>query len=83
MSMVAFHFLFPNIAERETQTMPTCGNHGLPEDTYVFEEFYCVDHNCDCRRVMLGAWSMRRGQHLATINHAFLRRSPEMTHLCS
>lgn len=70
--MMAFYQLFPGIGLRETRTATIFGrDKSLPDDSYGFIELYCVDPDCDCRRVMINVLSERRRAHLATINHAF------------
>ena len=39
--------------------------------TYVFDEHYCADPACDCRRVLLLVFSVEERRPVATINHAF------------
>ena len=43
----------------------------LPGHTFLFMEFYCVDPDCDCRRVMLNVLDTESDKRVATINHAF------------
>lgn len=86
MGMIGFHHLFPDIAEKEMRTAEVRSDPVLPPDTYLFVEFYCVDPDCDCRRVMLNVASHKEKKHLATISHAFdIPRSdapvPEQTFL--
>jgi hypothetical protein len=61
------------LAERETRTLTTFGQDGLPADTYGLVEFYCADPDCDCRRVMLGVVSRKHLEigHLASISYGF------------
>jgi hypothetical protein len=70
--MMAFYQLFPEIGPRETRTATIFGrDRSLLNDSYGFVELYCVDPDCDCRRVMINVLSERGRAHLATINHAF------------
>ena len=70
--MLAFYQLFPEIGLKETRTATIFGgDRSLPHDSYGFVELYCVDPDCDCRRVMINVLSERGRAHLATINHAF------------
>jgi hypothetical protein len=70
--MMAFHQLFPEIGVKETRTAIIFGSaRSLPDDSYGFIELYCIDPDCDCRRVMINVLSERHGGHLATINHTF------------
>jgi len=68
---------FQELAERETRcvtlTTPALqfGRLVLPADEYGFDELYCVEAGCDCRRVMINVLARRAQAHLATINHAF------------
>lgn len=74
-----FSVLFQEIAQREQRRLILpddifeFGKLILPQGDYGFEELYCTEPGCDCRRVMLNAWSGHPPVHLATINHAFER----------
>jgi hypothetical protein len=75
--MMPFALFFREVAERETRTLEVVDIPGpvnprrLPVGKYAFVELYCVDPGCDCRRVMLNAYSDPSNAHLATINYAF------------
>jgi hypothetical protein len=71
MSLAPFYSLFPDLAAREVRTATVFNNPELPPDTYAFTELYCVEPDCDCRRVMLNVIAKRSNKHLASINHAF------------
>ena len=51
------------------ETSPSTGN--LPVDEYGFDESYCDEPGCDCRRVMINVLARNARAHVATINHAF------------
>jgi hypothetical protein len=67
--------IFPVIGPEETRSIiifPSAeGTSGIPPDEYALVELYCVDRNCDCRRVMINVISGQGRQHLATISHSF------------
>jgi hypothetical protein len=70
--MMSFPHLFPEIGPRETRTaIISGGDRSLPDDSHGFIELYCVDPDCDCRRMMINVFSETGPTHLATINHAF------------
>ncbi len=48
-----FHDLFPALAERETRciTVISRSKLELPPGDYFFQEMFCNDQGCDCRRV--------------------------------
>jgi hypothetical protein len=60
MPYVAFQELCPEVAQRETRgiTLPN-GGWGLPPGYYEFEEMYCDEPGCDCRRVLFTVLSSR------------------------
>jgi hypothetical protein len=71
MSMMAFHVLFPDEAKQESRTVTPVNLGDLPGHTFLFVEFYCVDPQCDCRRVMLNVIDTETHKQVATINHGF------------
>lgn len=74
MGLIPFVFLFPKQAEAETRTITTRGHPGLPDDEYALVESYCVDPQCDCRRVMLNVLGRQQGnRYLASISFGFDR----------
>ena len=92
MSMMRFAILFPDLAERETRTvkvfdpLPIDDPRYLPPGEYGFDELYCAERRCDCRRVMINVLSRDARDHVATINHAFEKPThdadvPEQTFL--
>jgi hypothetical protein len=64
-------------AERETRTAvlsetTQCDDVDfIPADEYGFDELYCDQRNCDCRRVIINVLARYARRHVATINHAF------------
>ncbi len=75
MHLVPFYRLFPGLAEKETRTVTTFGDFGLPADDYALVEYYCPDPECDCRRVMLNVFGRRQtaNHFLAAISYGFDR----------
>ncbi len=71
MTMVAFHALFPEEAENEVRTVTPSGDGSLPPRTFLFVEAYCVEKDCDCRRVMINVVDAEQREQVATINHGF------------
>jgi hypothetical protein len=77
MAMVSFVSLFPEVGNKETRRVGIEPEEGVepkkdvPPDWYFFEELYCDEPGCDCRRVIVNVIASSTRQHLATINHAF------------
>jgi hypothetical protein len=75
--MMRFGLLYPEVAGREMRTVsvlePLPGPDGrlLAVDEYGFDELYCEERGCDCRRVMINVLARDARQHMATINHGF------------
>jgi hypothetical protein len=69
MPFVAFHKFCPEVAARETRTIHVLpgSNLGVPPADYHFEEMYCDERGCDCRRVMFAVMSSARGDMEAVI----------------
>jgi len=71
MTMLAFHALFPEEAEKEYRSVHPMNDDSLPSHTFVLSEAYCVEPDCDCRRVMLNVLDTDTDTHVATINYGF------------
>ena len=71
MTMMGFHELFPEEAERECRTVRPINDESLPEHQFIFTEAYCFASNCDCRRVMVNVIDADTHQHVATLNYGF------------
>lgn len=78
--MFKFRTAFPEVAERETRVVvvfPAESGHDLlAPGGYAFDELYCEERDCDCRRVMINVYSVDTLAHLATINHSFEPPAP-------
>ena len=75
--MAPFHLLFPEIGSAQTRTVRVSAGRSIPKGEYGFFDRYCVDPDCDCRRVMLSVYSRARDALVATINHAFDEKNAE------
>jgi hypothetical protein len=72
MPFLGLHQVLPAVAESETRTMVVAEpGTPLPMDCYTFNEEYCADLGCDCRRVMLTVVSMAGQQIEAVINYGW------------
>jgi preprotein translocase subunit SecA len=71
MTMVAFHTLFPDVAETEGRAVTPFEDKDLPSQTFLFLEAFCAVPNCDCRRVILNVIDAGSSEHVTTINYAF------------
>ena len=77
MGMMRFALFFPELAIEETRcvtTSPAMKERGrvvLPADDYALDEWYCVDPDCDCRRVLFNILAGPAQTHVATISHGF------------
>src|SRR5579862_8906896 len=69
--MFKFRALFPDVAAKETRLLTVSIAGPIPPDRYVFDEYYCVEAKCDCRRTVLKVLAIGKGECVATINHAF------------
>jgi hypothetical protein len=71
--MAPFHARCPEIGVRQTRSVTVEeGAWGLPHDDYAFLEHFCVDPECDCRRVLLQVISQKKpGRILATIAYGW------------
>ena len=76
MAMLAFHALFPEEAQRECRTVTPMDYESLPNHMFVFLEAFCIEPNCDCRRVMLNVLDSETETHVASINYAFETPEP-------
>ena len=64
---------FPELAEREQKvwTVDAGSTDGLAPGSYLLEERYCLEQDCDCRRVQLWVHGLTTRQVIATIGYAF------------
>ena len=79
-SMLPFHVLFPEQAKNEVRTVTPFGDAVLPGRTFLFIEAYCIEPNCDCRRVLVNVVDAERREQVATISHAFEPPAPPHEH---
>ncbi|HEX4792382.1 MAG TPA: hypothetical protein VH370_01235 [Humisphaera sp.] len=77
MGMMRFALFFPELAIEETRCVTTSpammegSRVVLPADDYGLDEWYCVDPDCDCRRVLFNILAGPAQTHVATISHGF------------
>jgi hypothetical protein len=62
--------MFPD-GINECRAAHSKGHTELPDDEYGFIELYCIDSDCDCKRVMINVIATTSKKHLATINYGF------------
>lgn len=74
--MLAFDRAYLDLARREALAVQFLGEGGKPSGTLLFREFYCNDPGCDCRRVVLHAVWVERGQTVASIGYGFEPAAP-------
>ncbi|MBI3271402.1 MAG: hypothetical protein HYZ53_20595 [Planctomycetes bacterium] len=75
MPYVPFLQVQPDLALRECLTFKLGKHPSLPADEYALTELYCMDPNCDCRRVMLQVRARSRpGRVLASVTYGFDRQ---------
>jgi len=65
--------LFTEQAEKECRVITIFEHAVLPPDQYALSESYCLDPDCDCRRVMLNVLPRLGKRCLATISFGFDR----------
>ncbi len=66
-----FHERFPEISERETRSITTFRNTGVPKDDYGLVESYCNEPDCDCRRVFFNVLAHRQNKIVAVITYGW------------
>jgi hypothetical protein len=77
MEILPFEALFGELAVRETRVIAVVESASVgypkrvPVDEYGFDEWYCTDPDCDCRRVVFFVMSANANGHVATIEHFF------------
>lgn len=71
--MAPFYSRFKDLASRETRCLSLrVPQNDLPPGEYSLIEFYCVDPECDCRRVIIHVLAMGQSNAtLATINYGW------------
>lgn len=68
--MLTFSALDRELAQKETRVAYPPPETGLPKGPLFFNEFYCNEPRCDCRRVVILV-SDDKGTQLAGLNYAF------------
>jgi hypothetical protein len=73
MPFVPFYQRFPEIAEEETRVLTILpgANRGLISGEYVFQEMYCDEPDCDCRRVFFYVTSSKPNVADAVITYGW------------
>ena len=67
--MMPFDMLFTELASREVGIVYAHQDHRLPDGTYLFREFYCIDTGCDCRRVDLRVFNVETSEQVASLQY--------------
>jgi hypothetical protein len=70
----SFSELCPKIALEETRTFTILKEGELPSGTYILEETYCNQPDCDCRRVMLTVYREETGEIEAVVAYGWESR---------
>jgi hypothetical protein len=73
--MCPFHELFPDQAWKECRVMTLLRGDDPPAGEYAWAESYCLDPDCDCRRVMLNVLPRSGKEVLAFISFGFDREA--------
>ena len=71
MPMNPFRLVYPRIAQDECRTLTPRGHAELPDHTFLLDELYCSEADCDCRRVVLNVLDTDARRHVATLNYGF------------
>jgi SEC-C motif len=74
MPFVPFHQKFPEIARHETRVVAIFNDPVLPNGSYEFEESFCDEPGCDCRRVFWYVMSEKQKEPLAVIHYGWENR---------
>lgn len=76
MHYASFHAYLPEVAEIETRniTLGSGYSGNLPYGDYDLLEFYCIDPECDCRRVIFQVVSEQMMQVLVVVNFGWESR---------
>ncbi|HET6248811.1 MAG TPA: hypothetical protein VFE47_14030 [Tepidisphaeraceae bacterium] len=82
MSIILFFHINPEVARAETRDVSIYPVDGItptatiPAGRYAFLEHYCIDPNCDCRRVLLAVLRQADRKVVAMISHGFDKPKP-------
>jgi len=75
-TLCPFHELFPDEAMDEVRVFRVSGYGTVPDGEYALIEFYCVDPDCHCRRVLLNVISKEAQGVVAAISFGFDPEGP-------
>jgi hypothetical protein len=78
--MMRFDVAFPGLAREEMKIIRVTRDDLIPDGDYAFEEFYCNEPRCDCRRVILRIQAIPSRRTVATLNYAFEPPVPGTLH---
>lgn len=76
MGMSPFMMMFPEQGSCETRRIQNVSDSSFPKDNYDLIELYCIDPDCDCRRVMINVIAEEQDEHFATISYGFHWNDP-------
>jgi hypothetical protein len=70
-ALCPFHELFPDEAMDEVRVFWVEGYGTVPDGEYALMEYYCIDPDCHCRRVLLNVMSKETRGFVAAISFGF------------
>jgi hypothetical protein len=69
--MLPFDLLFPDVARKESRGATLIAPGGQHLGQFLFRELYCADQNCDCRILLVQAFSAARARVVAAFSYCF------------
>jgi hypothetical protein len=69
--VLPFDLLFPDVARKESRGATLFAPTGEPLGQFLFRELYCADRNCDCRILLVQAFSAARARVVAAFSYCF------------
>jgi len=74
MESAPFAKIVPEIGLDETREVEVIVDCFVPKDVYGFVEMYCMDPDCDCRKVILQIFSIKNNKFIASIDYGWESR---------
>lgn len=71
MAFDLFYHYFPEIAGKETRELTITADNDILSGSYSLMEMFCINPDCDCRKVILNIVSQKENKVVSIINYGW------------